>query len=475
MGYPALYASRKIVTVKDMSARVKTLETTSTRAWAAILALITTLAMMVTLLVGATFSANSASAAIATSGQMGVLTTKKKTTLKRLNATTITSSSSTLKSIRVTWKPRSHATHYEVVVRRANASAPVVYTAVTGKTVRKINGLKPGVKYKINVWALPQKNGKDTEKYRKSPKSKTLFIKTKPKPARVAKPSLNRDVTTVKVSWPKAKHATKYQVFVQKKNKSGKFGKSKKYTTKKTSYTVNGLKAKTRYRFTVRGLRGTTYGKKSKAAATTTLPNASFPYRLGMKGGKIKAIQQRLTWLGYKTTQNGEYNKTTENHVKRFQEKYLFAQTGQLTEAQWSKLKSVTNGKSKLPAQCRNKNVALMYCVDVGQRLTRQVRFGKVVDQVDTRTARPGKSTPRGTFNIYIKHRHWISTTYHVRMPFFMVFYASGGRIGFHYSDAFAASGYNGGSAGCVNIRDWGKIEKWFNQTPTGTPVHVYS
>lgn len=64
-----------------------------------------------------------------------------------------------------------------------------------------------------------------------------------------------------------------------------------------------------------------------------------------------------------------------------------------------------------------------------------------------------------------------MSTIYHTPMPFSMFF--SGGQA-VHYSSDFAARGYLGCSHGCVNVRDWNKLEWIYDRVKVGDRVVVY-
>ena len=64
-----------------------------------------------------------------------------------------------------------------------------------------------------------------------------------------------------------------------------------------------------------------------------------------------------------------------------------------------------------------------------------------------------------------------VSKLYGSSMPYAMFF--SGGQA-VHYSPDFAATGYNGASHGCVNIRDYDVIAWLFDQVNVGDKVIVY-
>jgi lipoprotein-anchoring transpeptidase ErfK/SrfK len=60
---------------------------------------------------------------------------------------------------------------------------------------------------------------------------------------------------------------------------------------------------------------------------------------------------------------------------------------------------------------------------------------------------------------------------YDSSMPFAMFF--DGGQA-VHYSPDFAASGYDGASHGCVNLRDYDEIAALYDEVQLGDNVVVY-
>lgn len=110
---------------------------------------------------------------------------------------------------------------------------------------------------------------------------------------------------------------------------------------------------------------------------------------------------------------------------------------------------------------CADKSTRTMrWVVDGEVKLTFAARFG-------------GKRTPtrEGRFEVYAKDRHHVSSLYGTPMPFTMFF--DGGQA-VHYSKEFATEGYAGASHGCVNIRDYRRLEKLFNRVRVGDKVIVY-
>lgn len=96
---------------------------------------------------------------------------------------------------------------------------------------------------------------------------------------------------------------------------------------------------------------------------------------------------------------------------------------------------------------------------------------GKILATVDVRYGRPGLETREGTFNVFRKSRHHVSSIYGTAMPWSMFF--SGGQA-VHYSADFARRGWNGGSAGCINVRDAATLDWIYSQVRIGDKVVVH-
>ena len=112
-----------------------------------------------------------------------------------------------------------------------------------------------------------------------------------------------------------------------------------------------------------------------------------------------------------------------------------------------------------------------MLCIDKTQRKLYYLQNGSIKLTTPARFGCAGTATRQGTFHVYRKNRHWVSTIYHSPMPYSMFF--SGGQA-VHYSSDFAARGYAGCSHGCVNLRDWNKIAWVYNHIRVGDKVVVY-
>ena len=112
------------------------------------------------------------------------------------------------------------------------------------------------------------------------------------------------------------------------------------------------------------------------------------------------------------------------------------------------------------------------FCVSMNQNKMAWVVDGKVQKIVDVRFGKTATPTRKGAFRIYRKSRDHFSSIYKVPMPFALFF---DGGIAIHYSADFARRGYSGGSGGCVNVRDYAQMEKFFSLARVGDKVIVYS
>ncbi len=91
---------------------------------------------------------------------------------------------------------------------------------------------------------------------------------------------------------------------------------------------------------------------------------------------------------------------------------------------------------------------------------------GKVVRTAPVSTGRRGYRTPQGEYVVTDKHRHWVSTLYHVPMPYFMRL--SCGAIGLH---AGIVPDYPA-SHGCIRLPS-GAAREFFQHCDVGTLVTI--
>jgi hypothetical protein len=186
----------------------------------------------------------------------------------------------------------------------------------------------------------------------------------------------------------------------------------------------------------------------------------------------ISKAQHRLTWLGYSITQPTMaawlFGDTTAAAVKRFQTKFWLKPTGVIDTRTWKKLSSIAGDVGKPPKECRQTTAI---CADKTQKIIRFVVKGKVRLTVDARFGLPGMDTGEGVFRVNEKSFNHTSSLYHTWMPRAMFF---NGDEAVHFSPYFQRDGYNGGSHGCIGIREMDKATWLFEHVPVGTRVFVY-
>ncbi|MEU6761406.1 L,D-transpeptidase family protein [Streptomyces sp. NPDC046853] len=202
----------------------------------------------------------------------------------------------------------------------------------------------------------------------------------------------------------------------------------------------------------------------------------------GQRGDQVRELQARLRqiqWIYADPT--GTYDKSTAAAVHGFQEKRGLPGTGTTDTVTWQRLLDMTDKPTKYelysgggippskPAKaCMTGRVL---CISKESRTLTWMIDGKVMSTMDVRFGSQYTPTRDGTFSVYWKSRHHVSTLYDSSMPYAMFF--SGGQA-VHYSTDFAATGYTGASHGCVNVRDEKKIAKLFADVRKGDKVVVY-
>jgi lipoprotein-anchoring transpeptidase ErfK/SrfK len=97
-------------------------------------------------------------------------------------------------------------------------------------------------------------------------------------------------------------------------------------------------------------------------------------------------------------------------------------------------------------------------------------RNGSLAHTSPVCTGKTGFETPTGVFRVIAKHQDWVSTLYHVPMPFFLRLNADDGKVGLH-SGAIALEP---ASHGCIRLPR-NMAETFFEESPVGTRVVVVS
>ncbi|HET6857002.1 MAG TPA: L,D-transpeptidase family protein [Streptomyces sp.] len=214
-------------------------------------------------------------------------------------------------------------------------------------------------------------------------------------------------------------------------------------------------------------------------------PRASKPRPLmasGSKSSQVRELQARLRQTGhFDRSPTGYYGTVTAAAVSSFQGSRGLARTGSTDAVTWQRLLALTDEPTrselyppttetvaKPDPRCLEGRVL---CISKNSRTLAWMVDGRVVSAMDVRVGSQYTPTREGTFKVYWKSRHHVSSLYDTPMPYAMFF--SGGQA-VHYSADFAARGYNGASHGCINVRDQGKIASLFAQVRNGDKVVVY-
>ncbi|MFF9868298.1 peptidoglycan-binding protein [Streptomyces sp. NPDC013953] len=202
----------------------------------------------------------------------------------------------------------------------------------------------------------------------------------------------------------------------------------------------------------------------------------------GTENEQVRELQARLRQAGhFHRSPTSFYGSMTAKAVSSFQRKQNLPVTGTVDEATWRSLAGATrtptadelrppttNELDAPDARCMTGRVL---CISKESRTLAWMIDGKVVSAMDVRFGSVNTPTREGIFKVDRKERTWKSTLYHSDMPYSM-FFSRGQAV--HYSSDFAARGYNGGSHGCVNVRDKEKLAALFDQVKVGDKVVVH-
>ncbi|MGW1880982.1 L,D-transpeptidase family protein [Streptomyces sp. NPDC001970] len=220
----------------------------------------------------------------------------------------------------------------------------------------------------------------------------------------------------------------------------------------------------------------------SPADAKPSAPAPEPIMKEGTESEQVRELQARLRQIGhFHRSPTAFYGSMTAKAVGGFQTKRGLTATGSVDATTWAQLIAMTrpptadelrppttNTLDKPDARCMTGRVL---CISKESRTLAWMIDGKVVSAMDVRFGSENTPTREGSFRVDWKAREWTSTIYHTPMPYAM-FFSRGQAV--HYSADFAASGYNGASHGCVNVRDKGKIAAVFAQVKVGDKVVVH-
>lgn len=230
----------------------------------------------------------------------------------------------------------------------------------------------------------------------------------------------------------------------------------------------------------------TTPGPSPSTSAPQEKPSATQSAKTLMSTGdrskQVRELQARLRQIGhFNRVPTGYYGTATVASVQSFQGKRGLPRTGSTDTVTWQRLLGMTRTPTAKELRPPAEPVAekpdkrcmtgRVMCISKNSRTLSWMIDGRVVSSMAVRFGSQYTPTREGTFSVYWKSRHHVSTLYDSPMPYAMFF--SGGQA-VHYSSDFAARGYNGASHGCVNVRDEGKIASLFAQVRNGDKVVIH-
>ena len=122
----------------------------------------------------------------------------------------------------------------------------------------------------------------------------------------------------------------------------------------------------------------------------------------------------------------------------------------------------------EIPAPPAPNNDPVSITIDLDAQRAWLYKNGELALTSPTCTGKPGYETPSGNFQVISKHKHWVSTLYHVPMPNFLRLNAANGMIGLHSGPV----ALNPSSHGCIRLTPE-MAEQFFEAAPVGTKVIV--
>ncbi|NKY16703.1 L,D-transpeptidase family protein [Streptomyces somaliensis] len=202
----------------------------------------------------------------------------------------------------------------------------------------------------------------------------------------------------------------------------------------------------------------------------------------GSESGRVRELQARLRQAGYfHRSPTAFYGSLTARAVTGFQRARRLPATGAVDGATWAELVGATRRPTpdELRPPTTNEldtpdprcTTGRVLCISKESRTLAWMIDGRVVSAMDVRFGSVSTPTREGVFKVDRKERTWTSTLYDSEMPYSM-FFSRGQAV--HYSADFAARGYDGGSHGCVNVRDKARLARVFEQVRVGDKVVVH-
>lgn len=202
--------------------------------------------------------------------------------------------------------------------------------------------------------------------------------------------------------------------------------------------------------------------------------------------GYMRELQHRLRQVGlYQGAVDGTFNDTTRRAIEAWRVRIGLPVSEVMDERTWALLIRRTRNPryaelfdaspastlvQELDPRCATGKVV---CISKKQRKMSYVVDGKVHFTREARFSRPGWDSPEGEFRIWYMNSDTVSKIFGERTPMpYAIFYE--GNVAIHYSQDFADKGYEGGSHGCSQLRDY-QAAKWlYEQLKVGDRVVVY-
>ena len=204
------------------------------------------------------------------------------------------------------------------------------------------------------------------------------------------------------------------------------------------------------------------------------------------QSGYIMELQHRLRQAKhYSGAVDGQFSPATAQAVASYRQSVGLPASEVMDERTWARLIKKTHtpryaqlfdkppassSTQQLDPRCHSGRVV---CISWEQKKMSLVVDGKVQFTREARFARPGWDSDQGEFKIWYKNSDTVSKIFGERTPMpYAIFYDK--NVAIHYSDDFHQVGYDGGSHGCSQLRDY-QVAKWlYEQVKVGDKVVVY-
>lgn len=200
----------------------------------------------------------------------------------------------------------------------------------------------------------------------------------------------------------------------------------------------------------------------------------------------VKELQHRLRQVRqYAGPIHGAFDEATRQAVSDWRVHISLPASEVMDERAWTRLIGRTHNPRyaelfdappantlahQLDARCTQGKVV---CISKQQRLISFVVDGQVQLTREARFSMPGWDSPEGEFRIWYKSSDTVSKIFGERFPMPYAFFYHG-NVAVHFSQNFVDEGYEGGSHGCSQLRDYQSAKWLYEQVRVGDKVVVY-